>query len=91
MWGAFDERCDLVGFIGLHADGAMGMLEILPKYRRRGYASELLATLADTLLARGWLPWGQIFCDNEASFALNEKLGMTVGTDRLLCSFPKGR
>jgi GNAT superfamily N-acetyltransferase len=89
MWGAFDERCDFVGFIGLHADGAMGMLEILPKYRRRGYATELVATIADTLLARGWLPWGQIFCDNEASIELNEKLGMTVGADRLLCSFPK--
>lgn len=41
MTGAFLDGV-LAGFIGIHEEGSIGMLEVLPAYRRRslGYALE---------------------------------------------------
>ena len=44
MIGAFDgKRC--VGFIGEHSEGSMGILEVIPEYRRRGIATALELSL----------------------------------------------
>ena len=67
----------LAGFIGLHHEGSMGMLEILPEFRRRGYGFALEAFLIDWHLQRGWVPWCHVIDGNDASTALQKKLGMT--------------
>ncbi len=74
LLGAFDGDA-LAGFIGLHAEGTMGLLEVLPAYRRRGLATLLLSHLANTELARGHVPYCQTFQDNEPSLALQRSLG----------------
>lgn len=44
LFGVFESDA-LAGFAGFHDDGSMGMLEILPPFRRRGYAAQLEAFL----------------------------------------------
>lgn len=76
IYGVFEGDA-LCGFIGRHHDGAMGMLHVLDDYRRKGYAYAL-----ETFLIRKVLEWGEIpFCDvidgNDASTALQKRIGMT--------------
>lgn len=77
MFGAFVNG-ELVGFIGTHGEGAMGLLEILPDYRKLGLAFALEAHLTNSLLDAGRLPFGQVYNDNLPSIRLQEKLGFTV-------------
>ena len=68
----------MVGYIGVHDEGSMGMLHVFPAYRRRGYAEALYGTLINNQLCRGRLPFAQIFADNTASLQLQRKLGLRV-------------
>lgn len=81
MWGLFDEG-KLAGFIGTHSEGAMGMLEIFPNYRRKGYGYALEAYLIAWHLRQGWIPYCHVVEGNDASTLLQKKLGME------LCSLP---
>ena len=74
MYGAFDGE-DLAGFIGLHPEGTVGLLEVLPQYRRRGVATLLQSYLTDLELSRGHVPYGQVFDGNTPSLALQRSLG----------------
>lgn len=74
MYGAFDGE-ELAGFIGLHAEGTVGLLEVLPQYRRRGVATLLQSYLTDLELSRGHIPYGQVFDGNAPSLALQRSLG----------------
>lgn len=76
-FGAFVEGKP-AGFIGLHDDGAMGMLEVLPEYRRRGIARQLETAQANRLLKSGRIPYAQIKAGNEASAALHRGLGFCL-------------
>lgn len=78
VYGGFDAAGDLVGFIGEHDEGTIGMLEIFTRYRRRGYARELEGAAIARMLAAGRVPQGQVVLGNEPSFALQRSLGMTV-------------
>ncbi len=71
------EKGELVGFIGEHPEGSMGMLTILPEFRRKGWAFALEATKIADHLARGFVPWGQIWPDNTASIKLHKKMGFS--------------
>ena len=82
--GGFDLDNQLVGFIGEHPDGALGMLEVFPRARRRGYGSALLAAKANEHLAQGWTPFSQVMSANEVSLALHEALGFTIVPTRQL-------
>lgn len=64
------------GFIGWHPEGSMGLLEVLPAYRRRGLAYALEAAAIAYDLARGCRPYAHIYTGNAASLALQKKLGM---------------
>ncbi len=75
----------LAGFIGFHEDGSMGLLEIFPEYRKLGIGRALEKFLINCCLDRGWVPYGQVFCDNEKSFSLQSHLGMTVDRAKHLC------
>jgi len=77
LLGAFLDG-QLAGFIGMHAEGSIGILEVLPAYRRRGIAEALEIRMANRLLGRGHVPYTQIAAGNQASLALQEKLGFAV-------------
>lgn len=76
LWGAF-EGDTLLAFIGLHSEGTIGLLEVLPPYRRRGLARFLESYLINQELSLGHIPFCQVFEGNVPSLALQRSLGMT--------------
>lgn len=82
LYGAFEKET-LTGFIGRHAEGSMGILEVLPAYRRRGIATLLQSHMVNLELSRGHIPYGQVFDGNEPSLALQHSLGMTCSQGQL--------
>lgn len=74
LYGAFDGNT-LLGFMGRHAEGSLGLLEVLPQYRRRGIATLLQSFMTNLELSRGHIPYGQVFLDNAPSLALQQSLG----------------
>ena len=82
MRGAFAQG-QLLGFIGMHSEGSVGMLEVLPPYRRRGVALALMSAMANHCLERGWVPFSQIFDGNTASLELHRRLGWTLCPEKL--------
>lgn len=75
MWGVFEDG-KLAGFIGTHTEGAMGLLEIFPAYRRRGYGYAMGAFLIGRQLKEGMIPYCHVIDGNDASLHLQKKLGM---------------
>ena len=71
----------LAGFIGLHAEGSIGMLHVMDEFRGRGYAWDLSAHMVNGRMAAGAYPYGQVYDDNEASISLQRKMGMTFSKD----------
>ena len=82
MWGAFHGD-DLLGFIGLHEEGSMGMLTVFEQYRRQGIADYLMTDLANRMIARGLTPHDHIIVGNLASETLQRKLGFSISTRTL--------
>lgn len=76
MVGAFEGE-SLCGFIGIHAEGTVGLLEVLPQYRRRGVATLLEIEMMNRELTLGHIPFGQVLTDNSPSLALQQSLGLT--------------
>lgn len=77
MWGIFDNGT-LAGFIGEHSEGSIGLLEVLPEYRRKGYGYKLEAFLINRFLQLGETPFCQVKTDNAKSLALQRKIGMDI-------------
>ena len=74
MLGTFrDGQC--MGFAGLHEEGAIGMLTVLPEYRRQGVATALMLELVQRLLDMDRVPYTHVRTSNAVSMALQEKLG----------------
>jgi ribosomal protein S18 acetylase RimI-like enzyme len=84
MLGAYVDG-ELAGFIGTHPEGSIGLLEVLPAYRRRGVAFLLETAMMRRQQALGRVPFAQIKLGNEASIALHKKLGMEVTEEASLC------
>lgn len=82
LFGGFLEG-DMVGFAGRHAEGSIGLLEIFPPYRRRGFASVLEGHMINLELSLGHVPFGQVLTDNAPSLALQRSLGMTLSAGTL--------
>lgn len=74
MYGAFAGD-ELVGFIGMHREGSIGLLFVEEAHRGEGIAEALEAFMVNRMLKRGWTPYGHVVCGNEASERLQEKLG----------------
>lgn len=74
MLGAF-RGAECMGFAGLHEEGAIGMLSVLPEYRRQGVATALLYELVRRLEAAGRIPYTHVYPTNAVSMALQEGLG----------------
>ncbi|MBR6008742.1 MAG: GNAT family N-acetyltransferase, partial [Clostridia bacterium] len=77
------DRGRLVGFIGEHLEGSMGILYVFPEYRRRGFGAALQARLMARTIKQGYIPFGQVEKTNTASLLMQKKLGMTQ-SDRLI-------
>ena len=77
MFGIF-ERNNLAGFIGIHDNDEIGLLVILPAFRRKGYATLLESFMINHQLAKGRMPRGEVKIGNDASLSLQRKLGMTI-------------
>lgn len=75
MYGAFEED-QIIGFVGIHKEGSMGLLYVEEAYRRRGIAASLESFLINLQIANGQTPYVQIQEDNNASLALQDKLGL---------------
>ena len=76
---------ELAGFMGIHGDGSMGLLETFPEYRRLGIGRAIEIFFINYCLDKGWTPYGQVFLDNEASYSLQEHLGLAVDRTKPLC------
>lgn len=79
----------LAGFIGLHAEGSIGMLHVFEAFRGRGYALDLAAHMINRRMADGAFPYGQVFIDNDASIALQKKMGLSFSGDYICWKFKK--
>lgn len=77
----------LVGFAGLHSEGSMGLLTVLPEYRRRGFAQQIYSALINNQLRKGRIPYAQIYTDNENSLNLQKKLGFVLSPDTIAWSW----
>ena len=74
----------LVGFIGEHLEGSMGLLFVFPEYRRKGYAALLEKAYIARTIGKGYIPFGQVEINNRASLKLQQKIGM-VQSDTPCC------
>lgn len=88
MFGACVED-QLAGFIGVHTEGAMGMLTVLEAYRGRGIGSALLTYLIRQELRRGHIPYSQMFQENQTAMALQKKVGMELQPETVWWLLPR--
>jgi Acetyltransferases len=86
LFGGF-RNGTLIGFIGNHLEGSMGLLEIFPKYRRLGYGTLLESYLVNQMLDKDLIPFAQIEIDNDKSKALHNKLGFKISQDSVYWVF----
>ncbi len=82
IFGAFVEE-QLVGFVGMHTDGSMGLLFVQETFRGQGIAASLESYMINRILEFGWTPYAQIYADNEPSLKLQEKLGLYLSNEML--------
>ena len=66
----------------------MGLLEVLPEYRRLGLARALEAAIIRQQVGRGRLPYGHVRTGNTASIALQKKMGMDFVERKVYWLFP---
>lgn len=72
------EQDRLVGFVGEHLEGSLGLLYVFPAFRRRGFGAALQTHLMARTMEQGFIPFGQVEKDNQSSLGLQRKLGMTL-------------
>ena len=75
LWGIFRDG-ELAGFGGFHAEGAMGMLEILPSFRHLGLGAKMESFLIGKALEEGRIPYCNVYISNTPSISLQGKLGL---------------
>ncbi len=88
MFGAWTGG-QLAAFIGVHETGALGMLEVLPDFRRHGIGEALQIYMTNRLLAQGFTPFAQIQVDNRASIALQRKLGYELTESNVIYCYTR--
>ncbi|MFT4146022.1 MAG: GNAT family N-acetyltransferase [Mobilitalea sp.] len=86
MFGGYKDGI-LIGFIGSHLEGSIGLLEVFPSFRKRGYGTILESHMVNHMLQKGQVPFAQIEVNNNASLELQKKLGFRVSMDRVFWLF----
>lgn len=84
MTGAFVDS-ELAGFIGTHSEGSLGMLEVMPQFRRQGLGKALEQHKINEYLADGKIPYCHILENNSASLALERELGFLISDTSSVC------
>ena len=74
----------LIGFIGEHLEGSMGILYVFPGFRRKGFGAALQSHLIAKTIEEGYIPFGQVEKENHASLCLQKKLGMTQSENLII-------
>ncbi|MBZ4673269.1 MAG: GCN5-related N-acetyltransferase [Spirochaeta sp.] len=69
------------GFMGRHVECAMGMLEVLPQYRRMHVGEALERAYINRLLTQGTTPYCHVEVANKASLSLQKKLGLVFSSE----------
>ncbi len=85
IWGLYvdsfngknSNSLELAGFIGEHLEGSMGLLEIFPDHRRKGYGLILEKFLIDRRLKADIPAFCQVERANDKSMGLQKKCGLT--------------
>lgn len=80
LWGVYENNV-LAGFMGVHPEGSMGLLEVLPQFKRKGYGYQLETFLINYFLKKGQMPFCQVVEGNEASLKLQQKIGMEISPE----------
>ena len=68
----------LIGFVGTHLEGSMGMLEIFPEYRRFGYGRILAGENLNRVIDGCQIPYCQVLKDNIPSINLQKQANFTI-------------
>lgn len=87
LYVGHDDSGEMVGFVGNHLEGSMGILEVLPKHRRNGYGTELEKFMINHVLEKGITPFCQVEAGNEKSSKLQQKLGLKESSKRVYWLF----
>jgi len=82
LYGAFLDG-KLVGYIGRHPEGSIGILQVAPEYRRRKIAKALETYMINLSLEIGHVPFAEVVVGNEKSIALQESLGMCFAKNEI--------
>lgn len=77
----------LIGFIGIHVEGSIGMLKVFDRYLRKGYGTALTSYAINHQISQGITPFEQIGTDNKASLAIAQKLGFSISADKVYWLF----
>ena len=89
MYGAFLQGVSYADLSGVHEQESIGILEVHPKWRRKGLAVALEQVMIGKQLERGRLPYGEIVKDNTASIRLQKKAGMITDEKLTYWYFPE--
>ncbi len=88
--GAFEKE-KLVGFIGMHENGAMGMLEVFDGYKGRKIGTLLQCSYVNYLMSKKYKPiiFSQVNAKNDISLRLQEKTYFEKASQKCLWYFDK--
>lgn len=75
--GLYD-RGGLIAWILTHDDGAMGFLNVLPEFRRKGYGTEITTALIKRIREKGGIPFVHIEKENVKPLNLALKMGFKI-------------
>lgn len=77
----------LIGFVGTHLEGSIGLLKVFPPYRRLGYGATLESHMVNKILEDGLVPFAQVEIENKKSIDLQKKLRFKISKDKLYWLF----
>lgn len=86
IYGGYKDEA-LIGFVGTHLEGSIGLLEIFPEYRCQGYGTVLESYMVNKILAIGAIPYAQVEVNNTKSMALQRKLGFNISESSIYWMF----
>lgn len=72
---------EVIGFIGIHDEGSIGLLAVVEKHKRKGYGLMLMDFIIQHFLGNNRVPYSQISHTNQASILLHQKAGMEISKD----------
>ncbi|BCK01882.1 GNAT family N-acetyltransferase [Anaerocolumna chitinilytica] len=86
IYGGYKDEV-LVGFIGTHLEGSIGLLEVFPEYRHLGYGTVLESYMVNKILDMSAIPYAQVEVNNTKSMALQKKLGFNISENSIYWIF----